>query len=115
MTLGYTPAQFENLRAEYLRQLNARLALLLSREQIRRLEVPVSGLDIEEKFQQVLALMRGVRRREPAGYPQNASYINHHFDDKQRRVFYALLEEIIEMVRWRGVIWGLVCSRVYPK
>ena len=108
MTVAFSAAQFEKVRAEYLRQLERRLALFRSREEIRRLEFPVRGLEVEEKFQQLLALMRGVRRRDRVAYPQNASYINHHFDAAQRRVLYALLEEVIELVPWRGIDWGLV-------
>lgn len=111
----YTDDQLEIIRAEHLRQLEARLALFRLREQIRGLEFPVSGLDIEEKFQKVLGLMSGIRRRDRVRYPQNASYISQHFDADQRRVLYALLEEVIEMVPWRGINWMLVFSLVYPQ
>lgn len=115
MTEGYSVEQFEKVRAEYIRQLERRLALLREREQIRRCEFPINGLDVEDKFRQLLVCVRGVRHHAIDNYPHNASYINKNFDDRQRRILYALLEEVIESVPWRGMDWGLVCERVYPR
>lgn len=115
MTDAYSAAQFEKVRAEYIRQLESRLALFRLRELIRRREFPVSGLDVEDKFKQLLGLMRGTRRRDRANYPHSASHISHHFNAAQRRILYALLEAIIELVPWRGVDWGLVGKHVYPE
>jgi hypothetical protein len=114
LTAIYNAEQFEKVRREYIRQLEGRLALFLLREQIRRCEFPVQGLDIEEKREQLLTAMRGVPRRTRANYPANASHINLHFDEAQRRVLYALLEEVIECAQWRGIDWGLVarCAHV---
>lgn len=113
LTTSYSAEQFEKIQREYIRQLEGRLATFRLREQIRRYEFPVQGLEIEEKFKQLLAAMSGVPRRAKGNYPANASYINSRFDEIQRRVLYALLEELLECVRWRGVDWGLVSEFVY--
>ena len=102
--------QFEKVRDEYIRQLEERLVLLRQREWIRRCEFPVRGLDIEDKLKELLRVC-GVPRRERTKYPQKASHINSHFNDAQRRILYALLEEVIELVPWRGVDPNLVADR----
>jgi hypothetical protein len=95
-----TDEEFEICRQEHIRQLTHRLALLRHREEIRRCEVSVDALELEHKFGQLLRL---VRRK--AQYPHHASYINENFNENERRVIYALLEEIIEQVPWRGIRW----------
>jgi hypothetical protein len=112
-TDALTPEQFERFRAEHVRQLEARLDLLRRREQIRRHEVPVSGLDVEDKFKQILGRLHGVRRQNLTDYPQNANEVNDNFNDSQRRVLYALLEEIIEAPPQPIIDWARVWHRVY--
>lgn len=101
ITDGLTSKQFERYRENHILQLESRLDLLRRREQIRRREFPVSGLEIEQKLGQILRCMRGVRRRSVEYYRQTASEICDTFDDSQRRVLYALLEEIVENVSGR--------------
>jgi hypothetical protein len=103
-----TDEQFEIYQAEIIRQLKSRLSLLHCREKIRRCEVPVDALTLEYKFAELLRL---VRRK--ADYPRNASYLNKHFNETERRVICGLLEEIIEQDSWRGVEWSPVWERVY--
>jgi hypothetical protein len=86
-----TDEEFEIYRAEIIRQLKVRLSLLHRREEIRRCEVPVDALALEYKFAELLRL---VRRK--ADYPRNASYLNKHFNETERRIIFGLLEEIIE-------------------
>jgi hypothetical protein len=112
-TDGLTPEQFERFRAEHVRQLEARLDLLRRREQIRRHEFPVSGLDVEDKLKQILGRLHGVRRQNLTDYPQNANEVNDNFNDSQRRVLYALLEEIIEAQPQPIIDWARVWQRVY--
>ena len=71
--------EFEKIRAECIRQLESRLHLLHTRESIRRRELPVRGLDVEEKLRQVLCHMRGVRRRDRKQFPHLANEVNTHF------------------------------------
>jgi hypothetical protein len=51
--------------------------------------LPVSALELEEKFAQVLRIVRGQKSK----YPNNANDLARHFGDAERRVIYALLEE----------------------
>jgi hypothetical protein len=113
ITAGLNPQQFERYRDEHVRQLKSRLDLLRRREQIRRLEFPVSGLEIEEKLKQILRRMRGVRRQDADSYRHTASDIYDTFDDRQRRVLYALLEEIVEIVPERLIDVNQLWSSVY--
>jgi hypothetical protein len=108
VTNSLTPEQFERFRAEHARQLEARLNLLRTREQIRRHEFPVSGLDIEDKLKQILGRMHRVRSQNLSDYPQNANEVNNNFGDRQRRVLYALLEEIIEAPPQPIIDWARV-------
>ena len=103
LTDGFTDEQFEACRSETVRQLKRRLALLRRREEIRRLEVPVDGLSLEEKFAELLHIVR-----RGAQYPTNASFLSAHFGDADRRVIYALLEEILEQAPWEGVDWSKI-------
>jgi hypothetical protein len=99
ITDGYSAEQFETYRQNCIDKLKRRLDLFRRREEIRRLEVPVSGLDLEYKFAELLRLVR-----PRADYPRIATYLAHHFDGTQRRVIYALLEEIVEQTPWRGIL-----------
>jgi hypothetical protein len=108
ITDGLTEEQFEICREEHIRQLGRRLELLRSQEEIRRHEVPVDAWSLEQKFAQLLRLIR-----RKAEYPHNASYLNMHFSESERRVIYALLEEIIEQAPWHGIDWSPVFERIY--
>jgi hypothetical protein len=90
--------QFEKYRWSWIRQCKEHLNKLRSREEIRRYEFPVEGLDLEEKFRELLRLIR-----PKAIYPDNANCFNMHFDQKQKRILYALLEEVIEQVPPRPI------------
>jgi hypothetical protein len=103
-----TDEQFEIYRKEIIRQLKGRLTRLHRREEIRRHEMPVDALALEHKFGELLRLIR-----RKADYPRNASYLNKHFTEMERRVIVALLEEIIEQHSWRGIEWSRVWRRVY--
>ncbi|MGO8846642.1 MAG: hypothetical protein ACLQFI_15160 [Methylocella sp.] len=109
MTDKLTDEQFEIWRGETISQLERRLSLLRHREEIRRCHVPVDALTLERKFAELLHL---VRRK--AEYPSNASYLNTHFNEKERRIIYALLEEIIEQTPWHGMDLSLILERIYP-
>jgi len=109
MTDSFTDEQFEICREEHIRQLERRLDLFRYREEIRRHEVPVDALSLEQKFAELLHLIR-----RKAEYPRNASYLNAHFNEAERRVIYALLEEIIEQAPWHGIEWSLIFERIYP-
>ncbi len=109
ITDNFSDEQFERCRKEHIRQLTRRLTIYRNREEIRQLAMPVSALDLEGKFAEVMHL---VRRR--AAYPQHANYLSEHFDETQRRVLYSLLEEIIEQAPWDGISWSQVGDKVYP-
>jgi hypothetical protein len=108
ITDGFTQVQFEVCRTETIRQLEDRLALLRHREEIRRLDLPVDGLSLEQKFAELLHMIQ-----PKAEYPTNASYLNANFNEAERRVIYALLEEIIEQAPWSGVDWMKISERVF--
>lgn len=96
----YTDEEFEHCRKRHIDQLEKRLALLLEREKIRRLEVEVTGQHLEEKFSKLLRLIR------PSAEYQRYSiyrYLDDKFNEAQRRFIYAQLEEIIEQAPWPGV------------
>jgi hypothetical protein len=103
-----TDQQFEIYRHEILQQLKQRLRRLHHREEIRRHEIPVDALTLEYKFGELCRLVR-----PRAEYPRNASYLNKHFNEEERRIIFALLEEIIEQHYWRGIQWSGVWRRVY--
>jgi len=107
ITDRYTIAEFEAFRRAHVRQFTQRLERLRLREAVRRLEVPVDGLSLEEKFAQLLRLLRPRAR-----YPMNASYLNQEFNEHERRVIYALLEGVIEQIPWRGINWYQVFNAV---
>src|SRR5208282_109747 len=107
-TDGLTDQQFEVFRAEHIGQLKHRLALLRHREEIRRHEVPVDALSLEQKFAEVLHLVR-----KNAKYPMNASYLADYFDEDKRRVIYALLEEIIEQAPTPVIDYGHTYKKTY--
>jgi hypothetical protein len=107
LTDSFTDDEFEICRMEYIRQLKRRLALLHYREKIRRREVEVTPLDIEHKFAELLKLIR-----PKAQYPQNANCINRHFNEAERWVLFALLEEVIEQAPWKGVEWWSVVDKI---
>jgi hypothetical protein len=90
--------EFEAVREKTIVILKKRLALLRYREEIRRHEIEVTGLRLEEKFAEVLHLVR-----RSGSFPRYASYLTDEFDERQRQIIYALLEEIIEQVPWQGV------------
>lgn len=98
VTDGLNDNEFARYQKRMILGLRRRLSELHHREEIRRQEAPVTPLMLEQKFAE---LLRIVRRK--AQYPQNASYLNMHFNEEERRVIYALLEEIIEQAPWRGV------------
>jgi len=107
ITDHYTNADFEVFRRAHIRQFQRRLERLRLRESIRRHEISVDGLSLEGKFGQLLRLLRPGAR-----YPMNASYLNQEFNEHERRVIYALLEEVIEQIPWRGVNWYEVLEAV---
>jgi hypothetical protein len=107
ITDGFNETEFTRFQKRIIRQLKRRLGLLHHREEIRRGEVPVSALMLEHKFAELLHLVR-----TKADYPRNASYLNRHFNQAERRILYALLEEIIEQAPWRGIDWGPVFDRL---
>jgi hypothetical protein len=107
LTDRYTDDEFEVVRKEYIRQYEARLNLLRYREEVRRLEFPVDALQLEQQFARLLRLIR-----RKAAYPMNASYLNSHFNETERRVIYALLEEIMEQAPWQGISWGTVIEKI---
>ena len=103
----YADDEFEICRAEHIRQLTRRLTVLRHREEIRRHEVEVSPLDLEYQFAELLRLIR-----RKSQYPRNASYLNTHFNENERRVIYGLSEEIIEQAPWRGIQWYPIVNAV---
>jgi hypothetical protein len=107
LTDNYTDDEFEVVRKEYIRQYEARLRLLRHREEARRQEFPVDPLQLEHQFARLLHFIR-----PKATYPMNASFLNHHFNEAERRVIYALLEEIIKLALWQGISWGKVVERI---
>jgi hypothetical protein len=83
------------------------LKLLRRREEIRRYDLPIDPMDLEDKFRELQRLVR-----LKTEYPRKASYLKQHFDETQRRVLCSLLEEIIELVPWRGIGHGKIFARI---
>jgi hypothetical protein len=98
-TDGYSDEEFEICRQNCIEQLKRRLDQLHRREVIRRHEQPVRALDLKEKFAELLRMVR-----PKTEYPCNATYLASYFGETERRVIYALLEEIIEKIPWHGII-----------
>jgi hypothetical protein len=86
-------AEFQAYQKSFVQRQRLQLNTLRRREEIRRLEIKVEPLDLEYKFAEVLHLLR-----PKAQYPKYASLLADQFDEAQRRLIYALLEEIIEQV-----------------
>ena len=107
MTDHYNDDEFEIVRQQYIRQYRARLNLFRHREEIRRREMPVDALQLEEQFSRLLHLIR-----PKAKYPMNANMLGQHFDEAQRRVIYALVEEIIEKAPWNGIEWSSISQKI---
>jgi hypothetical protein len=111
ITDGYSCEEFETCRQNCIKQLKRRLELFRRREEIHRREFPVSALGLEEKFAELLRIVR-----PKAEYPRNATYLGSIFGEPERRVIYALLEEIIEQRPWKGLIiskWGSENRNLY--
>jgi hypothetical protein len=94
--------QFEVCRRKNIERLEARLALLRYREQVRRRELEVTGSALEDKFRDLLGLIR-----RGVSYPYYGDWLETQFSEAQRRIIYALLEGIIEQSPWQGVrgVW----------
>jgi hypothetical protein len=92
-----TDEEFEIARQELIRQADRHLGYLRLREQMRCGGRTVEPLDVEEKFAALLHFLRPSAR-----YPRNATHISRHFGAEQRRVLYALLDDLEEHVRWNG-------------
>ena len=105
VTDSYNDGEFSRYQNRTIEQLKRRLLLFRDREGVRRHEAEVTPLMLEEKFGE---LLRFVRRR--ATYPSHATYLGLHFNETQRRIIYALLEEIIEQAPWRGLDPGALYS-----
>jgi hypothetical protein len=108
--IGFNDREFARYQKRIIQQLKRRFNLLRYREEIRHRTVPVTPLMLELKFAEILRLIR-----PKAKYPQNASYLNRHFNEEERRVIYALLEEIIEQNHWHGIEWYPVYHKIYDK
>jgi hypothetical protein len=98
---------FSVAKAEYIRQIKSRLGYLRTRNELRTGIREVTGLTIEYKFATLLRFLR-----PKALYPRNASYINRHFNEEERRVLYGLLDEIEEHIPWEGIVWHDVFEAV---
>lgn len=99
--------KIEIYRREVIEQLKRKLNQLMLYEQHRRMEIPVSGLDVEEKFAELMRLVGNKR-----GHHQIANHISDKFNDTQRRVLYALLSEVAEESKRRRKTWGMLNYRV---
>jgi hypothetical protein len=93
----FSEEEFEMWRADHIRQAEARLEWLRSREEKRRGEVTVNGADLEQKFTR---LLHAVRRK--AKLSSKAKCLIEIFNEEQRRALYTLLDEIEEQIPWRG-------------
>lgn len=93
----FSEKEFEMWRAEHIRQAEARLEWLRSREEKRRGEVAVDEADLEQKFTR---LLHAVRRK--AMLSSKVKCLIEIFNDEQRRALYTLLDEIEEQIPWRG-------------
>jgi hypothetical protein len=94
----FSEEQFQKYRRSEIRQCEERLDNLRLREAIRRHQIPVEDLDLENKFRELLRLIRPKAR-----YPDNANCFNRYFNQEQKRVLYALLEEVIEQAPPRPI------------
>jgi len=101
-------SDFEIYRQGHIQQIADRLRLFRYREEVSRHEFPVDGLTLEEKFAELLRLIR-----RKAEYPRRASYLAQHFNEQQRRIIYALLEEVIAQAPWLGIDPSLLWGKIY--
>jgi hypothetical protein len=93
----FSEEEFEIWRADHIRQAEARLEWLRSREEKRRGEVAVDGADLEQKFTR---LLHAARRK--AKLSSKAKCLIKIFNEEQRCALYTLLDEIEEQIPWRG-------------
>jgi hypothetical protein len=93
----FSEEEFEMWRADHIRQAEARSECLRFREEKRRGEVAVDGIDLEQKFSR---LLHAVRLK--AKLSSMAHFLIETFNEEQRRALYMLLDEIEEQIPWRG-------------
>jgi len=43
----------------------------------------------------------------------NASYLSENFNEQERRIIHALLEQMIERKPWRGIQWSPIWRKVF--
>ena len=111
-----TDQEFEIARKEFVRQAKRRMGYLRVREEMRTGLRPVEPLDIEHKLGTLLHFVR-----PKAQSAQNASYIEKHFNEKERCILFGLLDDIEEHMRCR--VFSLhdayerlrKCSPTYPR
>jgi len=94
--------KFERIQSGVSREIRKRLEFLQGREET--LKGPIYGLDLEFQLARI-ALRCGVKKDLFHGL---ATYIDHSFNMKQKKILYELLNDIEENILWAGIDWVMV-------
>lgn len=95
---SYDPEEFRRIKSGFVTQIEERLALLKSREEL--LEGLVEGTDIEYQLGRIA---RRCRVRNKDMFFGIATCIDHSFDNEQKRMLFSLLNKIDEGIPWEGL------------
>jgi hypothetical protein len=98
---------FERLRSYYITAIQDRLRLLKARED--KLHGPICGLDLEYMLIDVARLCRVNNERNLFG--GMATAIDYKFTEKQVKILYRWLLQIVENTRWSGPDWYSIYMR----
>ena len=96
----YSAEEFEIYRGEFIRQADLRLAYLREIEGKRMGRTPVTGSDVEDMRARILQKVQ-----RSAELERDETYVERHFNGKQRQALYNLLVEIAETIPWKFPWW----------
>jgi len=96
-----TQEELDGFKADAKEQIESRLTYLRMREQ--KLSSRITGIDIEYELRKISRMI------VPDGddlYFGIASWIDHNFSNKQKKLLYGLLSKIDEKLPWKGIHYG---------
>jgi len=94
-------AELDGFKADAKKQIESRLAYLRMREE--KLSGKITGIDIEYELRKIAGM---ILPRGDDLYFGIATYIDHNFSNKQKKLLYSLLSEIDEKLPWKGIHYG---------
>ncbi len=97
--------EFKKIKGGFISQLKDRLAFFNTRE--KALNGPIYGLDIEYRFRYIT---RRCRTKNKNLFHGIATYLDHNFSMKQKKILYETLNQIEEDIPWDGIDWYKIFS-----